>query len=222
MVQYTRLDGTILLTLTKEMKMQGIKRIMLTIAALVLAAGAYAGTYGQATLVSGAQDPSQLNATINSVIVQQNAIAPGLLFANPALAPTGTGTAEQFLSAYNLPAGYLTRVGQSIRFKAHFSFAANTNNRTPKIYFGTTITKTGTVNATSGGSAMYECTVTRTGVSTQMAECHGVDGVTPVVQTFIAGTEPETADIAIRASCTDGTSSASDCVLNNFIVESLR
>ncbi len=195
------------------------------LSALILSASfgmAIAGQYGQASFVTGPQDSSQLNATINGVINQQNALAPGLLFANPALTPTGTGTAEQILSTYNLPASYLTSVGQTIRIRATFSYAANTNNRTPKIYFGTTVTKTGTVNATSGGSGALECVVTKSGASTQMATCIGLDGVTNVVQTFLAGTETDTAAITIKATCTDGTSSASDCVLNNFTVESLR
>lgn len=203
--------------------MTKIKKIVYGLLGLFfMSAFAVAGQYGQVPLVTGAQDPSQLSATINQVIISRNAVTPGLLFANPTLVPTGTGTAEQFLSTYSLPASYLAQVGQTIRIRATFSYAANTNNRTPKIYFGTTVTKTGTVNATSGGSGALECVVTKSGSSTQMATCIGLDGVTNVVQTFLAGTETDTAAIAIRASCTDGTSSASDCVLNNFTVESLR
>lgn len=203
--------------------MRNFKKLFLSsLAAIFVATTAIAGSYDNLSPVTGAQDPSQLNATINGVINQYNATSGGLLFSNPTPVPTGTGTAEQFLSTYNLPASYLTRVGQTIRIRATFSYAANTNNRTPKIYFGTTVTKTGTVNATSGGSGALECIVTKSGSSTQNATCIGLDGVTNVVQTFIAGTETDTAAIAIRASCTDGTSSAADCTLNNFIVESLR
>jgi hypothetical protein len=203
--------------------MQSIKKLIIGLSLLFgLATVSLAGQYGQATLVTGAQDPSQLNATINGVIIQQNAIAPGLLYSNTTVVPTGTGTSEQTLGTYDLPASYLTRSGQSIRIKATFSYAANTNNRTPKIYFGATVTKTGTLNATSGGSGALECIVTRSGTSTQVDTCVGLDGITNVVQTFLAGTEAETAAINIKATCTDGTSSASDCVLNNFIVESLR
>lgn len=199
--------------------MQIWKTIRYAFGALLIASAAMGANIA---LRSGPVDVADLRSIINQLVLDVNAGVGGQLFSQVPTVPTGVGTAEQFLAAYNLPAGYLARNGQSVRFKATFSFAANTNNRTPKIYFGASVTKTGTVNATSGGSASYECIVSRSGAATQTSSCVGLDGVTNVVQTFPAGTEDLTAAVAIRASCTDGTSSAADCVLQNFIVESLQ
>lgn len=191
-------------------------------AGLFLAALTAAAVGANIQYRTGPVDAADTRGVINGLIRDINAGVGGQIFSAPANVPTGTGTTEQFLSTYVLPPNYLARTGQSIRFKATFLFAANTNNRTPKIYFGTTITKTGTVNATSGGSASLECVVTKSGTDTQNSACVGLDGVTNVVQTFPAGTEDDGAGINIQASCTDGTSSAADCVLKTFIVESLQ
>lgn len=199
--------------------MKVLKTIKAALGIFLVAGAALAANIA---LRTGPVDIADTRSVINQLVIDVNNGVGGQLFSQVPTVATAAGTAEQFLSSYTLPPNYLARNGQSVRFKATFSFAANTNNRTPKIYFGTTVTKAGTVNATSGGSASYECIVSRSGAATQTSSCVGLDGVTNVVQTFPGGTEDLTTAIAIRASCTDGTSSASDCVLQNFIVESLQ
>lgn len=200
-----------------------IKRIAYASIGIVFmaSAGLFAGQYGRATLVTGAQDPSQINATINGVINNMNAIAPGLLFSQPTTVATATGTAEQFLATYNLPAGYLANVGQAIRVKATFSYAANTQVKTPKLYFGTSAI-TGTANSTSGATASLTCDIVKSGTATQNVQCTGMDAAVDLTNAFTSGTDDDTAAIAIRASCTDGTSSAADCNLRTMLVESIR
>ena len=194
------------------------------LSALILSASfgmAIAGQYGQASLVTGPQDSSQINATINGVVVQMNALAPGLLFSQPTAVATGTGTTEQILGSYNLPANYLVGAGQAIRIKATFKYAANINSKTPKLYFGGS-SITGAANTTSGATAMLTCDIVKSGASTQNVACSGLDATTNLATAFTAGTDADTAAILIKASCTDGASSASDCTLQTMTVESLR
>jgi hypothetical protein len=137
-------------------------------------------------------------------------------------APT-TATAAattQTLASYTLPAGYLSTVGQGLRIKGVFVHAANTNNITPIITFGT-YTLTGTINATSGGTEHLECLVVKTGASTQSVTCSGMTQTTPIINSYTAGTSTDTAGIAITGQCTQGSASA-DCTLATFTVESLR
>lgn len=201
-----------------------MRRLLTFLSILLVPTLALAGNYSGVPLVTGPLEPSQMQATINSVINSINTASGGLLFSQPTSVATGTGTSEQILSSYTLPADYLSRTGQTLRIKATFKFAANTNNRTPKLYFGGS-SITGTVNATSGGDASLYCDVVKSGTDTQNVICAGTNtAASPALlaQTFTAGTDDDGAGIVIKGTCTDGTSSASDCVLWSMTVESLR
>lgn len=82
---------------------------------------------------------------------------------------SNVSTTETNLITYSLPANALATNGQSIEVIAWGTFAATANNKTVRIYFGSTIVlDTGAVAANSG-NWMIRMTVIRTGAATQLA-----------------------------------------------------
>lgn len=195
-----------------------MKRLLIALGFTAVSGVAFAGNYPPIPPFTGPVDTIQ--SALNGHINNTNLYSGGLVYGLYAPVTATAAATTQTLGSYTLPAGHLSAVGQSIRVKGVFTFAANTNNRTPIITFGT-FTYTGTTNATSSGSEGLECVITRTGVSTQAIVCTGMTQTTPIVYSYSAGTSPETAGIAITGQCTQGSASA-DCTLSSFTVESLR
>ncbi len=189
---------------------------------IVLAAGlSVAGNYERFPLVSGAQDPSQLNATLNQTINTINTTGNGLLYVN-GTSTTNSGTSEATLFTYTLPGGYLASNGQSLRVRCYVGTAATADNKTLLLYFGaSSITTAAAANNAGGGWLEY--TVTRTGAATQSLSGNGqfgAAGVTPIITQHAAATETLSGDIAIRCRATDAVSGGS--IGRLFTVESLR
>ena len=195
-----------------------MKRLLIALGLISISGAAFAGNYPPIPSFTGPVDTIQ--SAINGHIANANTYNEGLLYGLYAPVTATAAATTQTLASYTIPAYFLNTVGQSVRIKAVFTFAANTNNRTPIITFGT-FTYTGTLNATSAGTESVECLVTRTGVSTQAITCTGMTQTTPIINSYTAGTSPETAGIAVTGQCTQGSASA-DCTLSTMIVESLR
>jgi hypothetical protein len=145
----------------------------------------------------------------------------GMLFTTSATAATATGTGEQILATYSLPANALDQAGRRVRINAMFSKAANTDSVTGKLYFGAQSVSTG-ANTTSAAGMILQLEVVKSGSSTQVVWGSGQQGVTNVTPFSAAATETDTAAIVIKATCTDGTSAASDCVLQDLWIEYLN
>jgi len=145
--------------------------------------------------------------------------AMGVIFTTHAAVGTTTGTAEQTLGTYSLPANALDQAGRRLRIRAAFVYGATANNKTAKLYFGSEVITTPTA-ASNGTSAFLELTAVKSGSSTQLVWGDGVNATTPVtVYTSTSAAEIDTAAIVIKATCTDGTSAANDCTLVDFAVE---
>jgi hypothetical protein len=140
------------------------------------------------------------------------------------LAPvTGTtGTSEETLATFSLPAGSLDVVGRHLRVTAMFKHAANTNAITPKLYFGSEALATA-ADSGSGDADRIACDIVKTGASTQQVNCWGLGGAAGVVPVTVsaAGAETDTSAIVIKGTCTGGTTGA-DCTLSDFLVEILN
>lgn len=186
-----------------------------------LATVAVAGNYSKLTLLSGAQDPSQINATINSVINQQNNTSPGLLYVNGTSTPNA-GTEEATIYTYSVPAGYLASNGQSLRVRCNVATAATADDKTIKLYFGAA-SITSSLAANNAGGGWLEFIVTRTGAATQTLSGtgqFGAAGVTPVITQTVAATE--TLADAIEVKCTGTDEVTAGTIGKLFVVESLR
>jgi hypothetical protein len=151
-----------------------------------------------------------------------NVMPQGIIYGSSAAVAGIAGTGEQVLGTFAMPAGTLDVVGRRLRLTANFQHAANTNNVTPKLYFGSEALATA-VGATSGQAYKLECDVLKTGASTQQVTCWGLGGAAGVVPVTYsaAGAETDTAAITLKADCTGGTTGA-DCTLSDFYVEILN
>lgn len=99
--------------------------------------------------VSGAQDPSQLNATINGVITNIIAGTSGLVAAGVGPATSvATTTALNFVST-SIPTSTLNLVGQTLRVHCWGRTAANTNNKTLNVVLGSNTISTPLVSTAS-------------------------------------------------------------------------
>src|SRR6185312_12901729 len=68
----------------------------------------------------------------------------GLLTANLTSTATGAGTTEQTLLSYTLPAKTLSATNKGLKIQAWGVTAANANNKTMKLYFGSEVITTPT------------------------------------------------------------------------------
>jgi hypothetical protein len=185
----------------------------------LVAAPAMAGNYPPVPYMTAPVEAG--TAPFNATIAAVNTNSTGLLYGLYAPVTATAAATTQTLGSYTIPASYLTNVGQTIRISGSYTTAANADNKTPVLTFGT-YTYTGTTLSGAGAqSARYSCVITKTGASTQNAVCEGLSVVTPVAVTSASGTSPDTATIAINFQCTQG-SAAADCTLVGATVESLR
>lgn len=138
---------------------------------------------------------------------------------NVAGAGNGADTTEDVLATYSLPANTLKAAGgRYLRIRAWFKCAANADNKTMRLYFGSEVIATPTA-ATNGKNAFLELNVFRTGASAQVVTGMGVVDTTPVTPLSITGTETDTAAIVIKATGQAGTGNANDIVCSAFTVE---
>jgi len=140
----------------------------------------------------------------------------GSLFQLTAPVSTGTGTSEQVLGTYSLPASSLDIVGRKIHIFASFLAANNANTKSAKLYFGASAITVAAVTVSAATVVVLECEVLKTGASTQNVTCYGQNGSAIVPNVFVAGTDTDTAAIVIKATATDATSSAADMILEDF------
>lgn len=148
-------------------------------------------------------------------------MAPGLLYSQTASVSTGTGTGEQVLATYSLPVGALSATGDRLRISGSFKAAADGNNKTYIVYFGSSTISSGVV--TNNGTAVpFEMNIVKTGSSTQNVTAWMNIGTTVSTPVATTGSNTDTALITIKATGTDGTSLAGDIVLVDLKVEKLK
>jgi hypothetical protein len=186
---------------------------------------AVAGYAASIPLLTGPLDPSSTLGTLNQLIQSINSNIQNKLFANGIASPTGTGTTEQTLYTYTLPANYLANAGDSIRAECSASTAATANNKTLTLYFGASTVTTGAV-ASNNSNLYLTYTVTRGASSTAQVfvgnGMGGTGGATPVAVVNTAGTDDMTTALVIKCTATDAVSAAADVNGRMMIVESLK
>lgn len=192
-----------------------MKKLLAAILGLVFATAALA-TQIQAPPVP--QDLPMLNLPLAQLVQNINNGSSGILAANLAPVSTAAGTTIQALQSFTLPANYLTRAGMTLHIRCWGTTAANANNKTMTLAFGSSAVATPTA-ATNAGTWSLEMHVMKTGASTQAVDGFGAVNVTPVAPFVTAGANTDTAAIVIACSGTDGTSSAGDIVANAMTVE---
>jgi hypothetical protein len=175
-------------------------------------------------------DGSYLNKLFGGNIAISPAIAAGsggstvnpegVLSVNTTSTGNGADTTEDTLLTYTLPAKTLIGT-KGLKIRAWGNTAANADNKTVKLYFGTNVITTPTA-ATSGKGWELELEVFRTGTSTQVVFGSGVVDVTPVTPLVTTGAQTDTGAIVIKVTGTAGTANANDIVAKGLIVEMLN
>ena len=135
-------------------------------------------------------------------------------------AVTTTGTSEETIQSYSLPAGALKRNGQSLRVRAWGTTAANGNDKTVKLTFGaTTLVSTGAL-AANAKDWYLEAIVVRTGAATQEAIANGQFNGAIVVTDRTAPAETLADAITIATKVTDATA-LGGTLMKGWMVEML-
>jgi hypothetical protein len=140
----------------------------------------------------------------------------GTLFSS-ATATATTGTIEETLMQYTLPANTLVTNGRGIRITFGGISAANANTKTFKLYFGATViaNTSFTVAAPNGATVNAIVTLLRIGATTQIAG--GLVNITGVGG-FAFGAPAETLSGTVLIKLTGTTPTASGDLTANFIV----
>jgi hypothetical protein len=150
-----------------------------------------------------------------------------VLYALPAPVATGSGTTEQTLGSYTLPASFLARNGQIIRVKAYFQHTvANSHIVTNRLKFGGSPGNVQTnITTLSNGVSCLTADIQRRGSNAQNIMQHGFTPGSPpalISPSFVGSTETDTSTISIVATAQDGSNSAGDSTLQSFTVEAIN
>ena len=129
-----------------------------------------------------------------------------------------TGTSEQVLATYTLPANTLSEDGKAIRIKGTFTTDANSNSKGIRIRFGGSageliISRSATDNNLA---IVFDVTIVRTGAATQIA--FGTLGPTAA---YTATTQTLSNALDIVAQATTGTA-AGDVTFRGWTIEALN
>lgn len=164
--------------------------------------------------------PCTVSCGVTTSVMAGYSRSTGLLYtATGTAASTGT-TAEQTLGSYSLPANTLN-TGTRLRIGASFTAGATTNTKTFKCYFGASVISSGAL-LTNGKNGSCQLEVNGiAGASLQTVYGNMLVDVTPITGYYNAGTDTESSAITIKFTATQGTSQASDVILNDFWVERL-
>lgn len=188
--------------------------------AACLASSAFASNL---PLLTGPLEPNQLQGTLNALIQTINSGVSGLLNAQTGAVATGTGTAEQVLQTYTVPANTLASAGQGLRISCWGTTGATANNKTRKLYFGASVITTAT-EAANAQNWYLELIVMRTGAATQAVMGRGLAGTAGVTPLSYVnqGTDDLTTGLVAKCTGTDGTSAAADITANGMLVELIK
>ena len=196
-----------------------LKKILTGTVAVFFAAGLAAAS--NITLLSGPQDPSQLLATVNSLIQSINFGVNGRLTA-VVTAAQNTTTAEQTLATYTLPANRIAATGDAVRIRCWGGYAANADAKNVKLYFGSTSFSSATIGTNINNRAFdYEMLVVRTGAATQIITGRLAVDLTPTsIQNSTSGTDSFAANQTIK--CTGTGAATSDITVQGMLVEQVK
>lgn len=150
-----------------------------------------------------------------------SAVINGTATVSTTSACTIADTNETVLWTYSLPAGALSANGRGVRVTAFGSFAATVNNKSAKLYFGSTLI--GSLGAAVFNNTQWRMTmdVFRTGAATQVASGVSAQNTSTFTNTA-APTETMANAIVIKATGINGVAAASDICFTGAFVETIN
>lgn len=128
---------------------------------------------------------------------------------------------EEDFSTYTLPANALSKDNQTLRVTWAFTTAANTESKTVRVYFGSTVIYSRTTT-TASEIMLGEAYIARRGASSQVyfTPAQGFDGTFQVVLVSVA-TEDETLPITLKMTGQNGVATAANIIGQYFKVEAV-
>lgn len=128
----------------------------------------------------------------------------------------GADTTDDILFSYTLPPNSLDAAGRALIIDAFGDFAANTHNKTVKIFFGASLVFTSGVQTGNGVGWWARLLVTKTGASAQIGVGTGAAGTTVfAVPLALIGSEVDTSAIVIKVTGASPTTGAAADVLGH-------
>jgi hypothetical protein len=198
-----------------------MRKLLSTVSAVLMAtciAGGSAWAFGLPLFT--ALQPSNVLEGLNTLITRINSTY-GMVAALPGPVASTATTAEQIFASTYIPTGAFNGAGQTMIIRCAGVTGADGNNKTGHLYFGAFEYSTATMS-TSGESWELELTVTQaTATATANSVAYG-RGTTNTTVVAPVATNDLTDNIAngvlVKCTGTQGTASAADMTMEDFIV----
>ncbi len=159
-------------------------------------------------------------------VIEAGAVGTGTLLPmgniSTQLSATGIGngadSSEDTLFTFSLPASSFDIAGRGLAFLAFGKLAANSDTKTTRARFGSSIAYTSGGLTLSGVSWFLRGSIWKTGASTQQSLFEGQFGTTILAPQTEAGSETDTGAITVKVTGQSGSSQANDVVANGLIL----
>lgn len=163
-------------------------------------------------VVAGAQEGSQIKAYLAALIQQMQIYGTGKVNIQSASTGNGADATDDVAFTYSLPAAQLTTWGTNTMLEVQFwgVSAANGNNKTFKIFFGSVTAISSGVVTINNKSWSATARIIRSGTSTQAILGLAQSDATAIAASSQAGTEDETAAIVIKGTVASPTTGAAN------------
>ena len=198
-----------------------IRKIFASLGAVVASVGI--ASAANLPLLSGPQysEPSQVLATINTLIQNINSGVGGLLNAQTGAYSSIATTVEQTMLSYTVPASAIASAGQALRVKCWGGTAASANNKTMKLYFGAQNVATPAAGTSNKGWYLEEIVMNRTGTDQGYLGTGLVDttAVTPIASD---ATETLASGVLVKCTGTQGAASTNEIIASGMIIEQIK
>ena len=204
-----------------------MKKLLLTVSALALSAVLVAKA-ADLTPFIGPQDPSQLNNSLNTLERNIQTGVNGLIASMGSTVSATATTVEQNLYSTPIATSVLSKAGQALRLRCAGTSAANTHNKTIKLYYGTSVFTSPTISSTGVNWEMELLISYNASATSAKYTGRGSYGLMATSGTVMApiATANTTDNMAsaLNAKCTAtlGTASALDVELMDFKVEQIK
>lgn len=147
----------------------------------------------------------------------------GVIQSDTTAGSTTAVTSEETLITYTFPANSLDSNAKAIRIRAAGTTANNTNTKTIRLYFGTTVLISNDITtAPNNQSWEFEATVIRTAATTQKCMARGTVATANQTSTYAGSGQTLTGAVTIKVTGQNGTASANDITAQFLHVEFLN
>lgn len=147
----------------------------------------------------------------------------GVIHVDTTAGATTAVITEEVLITYSLPANTLDANGKGVRVKVAGQTAANTNGKTIRLYFGSTVVMSNDITtAPNNQSWSFEADIFRTAATTQKSIANGRVASAQQTTTYTGAGETLTGAVVIKVTGQNGVATASDITAQIMSIEFLN